>query len=312
MNTQIKTTNIFLPVLLLMAMVMFSLQSCEEELDVDLPDDIDKIVVEGWIDQGNVPLVILTRNTPFFGTLSFEDIDDFFVHDAKVTISDGVNTNVLKEYSFAELDLIGNASFYSYDTLDFLNGVLPIIGEAGTYYDLTIETEGKTLTSRTKIPNSLPIDSIWWEARTIGDNDSLARVLIEMQDPDTLGNFYRYFTQRNQEPVWPAFNSVFDDKVINGLSFPTIVDRGFHRADTTVNFDNFGLFNLGDTVMVRLSNIDERVYDYWNTLETNSSGGGAFTGITVVDSNIEGEGGAGVWAGYAIQEKTIIIPPKGE
>jgi len=280
--------------------VLFVLAACETEVTLDLPEGEKEIVVDGRIETGEGAFVTLTQTASFYGNISLspENIDDFFVRGATVTVSDGENTIELTEFDLAELGF-GAGVVY----LDPL-GDLP--GENGKTYNLRVETEdGRILTSSTAIPNTLPIDSIWWKPQTIGDNDSLATVFVELSDPDTLGNFYRYFTQRNDEEMLPGLASVFDDLVVNGKTFPSPLDRAESRVDS-INFEYYGFFNLGDEVTIKWCGIDNDVYDFWRTLEANTQAGGPFSGITVVKGNVEGA--LGVWSGYGVQEAFISIP----
>ena len=43
--------------------------SCEKELDIDLPQPDAKLVVEGWIENGEYPVVIVTRNSSYFAPI---------------------------------------------------------------------------------------------------------------------------------------------------------------------------------------------------------------------------------------------------
>ncbi len=280
------------------------LSSCEEEVNYALPAGEDLIIVEGRIEEGYPPFVVLTRNSPFYGNTNFSEADSFFVSNAEIFVSDGERTSQLFEYQIDSLSV--NAKLYSVSLEEYLSGE-SIIGEAGKHYSLNINAEGKNLSSTTYIPRSIPMDSIWFRRDTIGEVDSLARVFVTMTDPDSIGNFYRYFSQVDQLPMWPGYNSVFDDRIINGKVFPTPIDKGVNRFEE-IDFELFGYFSLGDSVTVRLSAIDERTYDYWNTLEANNSNAGPFAGITVIDDNIEGQGGFGIWGGYGVQEISIIIP----
>jgi len=276
--------------------VLFVVAACEREVTFDLPDSERALVVDGRIEEGSIAYVILTHSTSFYGAIGLDNAEDFFVPNATVKVSDGEQEIELFELV---IDTLGQQGILYVDLFG------QMIGEAGKNYTLTIEAEGQTLTSTTQIPNTLPLDSVWWEPQTIGDNDSLARVFVTLSDPDTLGNYYRYFTQYNDESMLPGLNSTFDDLLINGLTFPTPIDKAETRLDS-INFEYYGFFNLGDEVTVRLSGIDENVYDFWNTLEANTQSGGPFSGITVIKGNVENA--LGVWGGYGVQEISISIP----
>ena len=69
--------------------------SCEDDF---LPQDQDVIIVEGWIDEGGFPVVIVTRSLPVRlrdDAVQLEDLSDYVVKLARVTVSDGVNSVIL-------------------------------------------------------------------------------------------------------------------------------------------------------------------------------------------------------------------------
>ena len=75
--------------------------ACQEEF---IPAEVQgphPLVVEGYIeaseDLSSPPYVFLTRSFPFFNELSGDELDDFFVHDADVRVSDGEREVVLQE-----------------------------------------------------------------------------------------------------------------------------------------------------------------------------------------------------------------------
>jgi len=128
---------------------------------------------------------------------------------------------------------------------------------------------------------------------------------VVLDEPDELGNFYRYFTQQNSLPMYPGLSSVFDDLFTNGQQFYFPLDRGQPRSDE-FNLDTYGYFTLNDTIAIKFCNIDKDHYNFWRTLEFSADAVGPFSGATNVDFNIEGEGGIGIWGGYAAYETSII------
>ena len=50
--------------------------SCSKEVTVDLPAPEEKFVVEGSIENGSAPLIILTRSQPYFSSISLDQLDD--------------------------------------------------------------------------------------------------------------------------------------------------------------------------------------------------------------------------------------------
>ena len=50
-------------------MILISISSCRKEIDINLPNNEESIVVQGAIEQGFPPYVILTRNQGYFETI---------------------------------------------------------------------------------------------------------------------------------------------------------------------------------------------------------------------------------------------------
>lgn len=70
---------------------------CEEDVTIDLPAGEEQLVVEGHIEQGAPPVLVLTRSVPVFADASLETLEKSFVHDAKVTVTTGGQSYTLKE-----------------------------------------------------------------------------------------------------------------------------------------------------------------------------------------------------------------------
>ncbi|MCY7410634.1 MAG: DUF4249 domain-containing protein [Chitinophagales bacterium] len=276
-------------------LLLFS--SCTKDLNIDLPPSVEQLVVEGHISTGQFPYVILSRTTDYYSTFYLDSLDNLFVHDALVKVSNGSDTITLPELT---IDTGG--------TVISVYLGLNMIGEEGKTYSLWIEAEGKSLSAITTIPVASPLDSIWWEPSAGGEDDSLVRLICRYTDPPLLGNYVRYFTQTNSGAFNPGYNSVFEDAVINGTSFEFPLDRGVNRNDSNA-FDNYGLFKRGDTITVAWDAIDLAHFDFWRTLEFElGSQGSPFATPVTIQGNIEG--GAGIWGGYSPTYKTLIVPPQ--
>jgi hypothetical protein len=180
-------------------------------------------------------------------------------------------------------------------------------GRVGAKYTLTIEALGGVYTANTTIPQiTRRIDSLWWEKVPLADDTNDVRVMLTGTDKPGLGDFIRYFTKRGQEPFLPGFNSVFDDQIIDGTTYTVQVDKGF---DKNAEFaDSLSYFKRGDTVTVKLCNIDKVTYDFWRTYEFSfQSIGNPFSSPTRILGNISNDA-LGYFGGYGAQYRTIIIP----
>jgi hypothetical protein len=208
---------LFIPVL-----VMF-FASCQKEVTIDLPEPEARLVVEGWIEQDQYPVVAITRNSPYFSQVDSATLANLFILDAQVFVTE-VESNITEQLQ-----------------LDFSNaflGVWPFIcykgsslkGEFGNSYQLFIVAEGDTITGLTTITQPVFLDSIWWEPDNAGkpDNDSLGYIWAKYMDDPGLKQYFRLFTQRiGRDNSWvPAFGSVYDDMFFNGIEFTFNFYRG--------------------------------------------------------------------------------------
>ncbi len=271
------------------------LSACEKDITIDTGGGEAQYVVEGYVESGLPPYLLLTKTTDYYDTFYLDSLAAIFVHDAVITVSDGTQSVTLTEFN---IDTLGT-SISAYVGLG-------MVGEAGKTYTLTIETEGNLITAVTTIPMPLPLDSIWYQTGADPDNDTLVELICRFSDPPALGQYIRYFTSVNGERYLPGYNSVFEDVLINGNTFDFPLDRGLDRNDTAA-FDNYGLFRKGDTISVKWAAIDKAHFDFWRTVEFELGGQGSpFATPVIIQSNING--GQGIWGGYASTFKSLIVP----
>lgn len=286
--------------------------SCQKQIEFDLPDVEQTIIVEGKIESGQPPIVFVTKTQGYFDPIDSSSFNNIFVQNANVSVFDGTNNYILSEMSF------GQASVYtSFDP--------NIFGVDGKNYTLHITYDTLELTAYTQIPYPVPLDSIWFEAQS--GLDSLGFIWTKFTDPDTLGNCYRWFSQRintylyNYPPPYDnikgqikdsimvaPFGSSTDDKLFNGLAFEFAVSRGeignFEGPDDEGPEE--GMFKRGDTVAVKASSITYPTYLFVRSMEDQAlSNGSPFASPGNLPNNIIG-GALGNWSGYGVYHDTVI------
>jgi hypothetical protein len=294
-----KRTILSLSIFTLVISVFYS---CEKNVTVDIPETEEKIVVEGYIETGTPPFVLLTKSLPFFGEINVNNLIQGSIQGATVIIDNGTITDTMIQ--------IPGFGIYTSPAM---------IGETGKTYKLTVLAEGKTLTSETNIPQPISLDSIWWKVD--GQRDSLGFLWSHLTDPDTLGNCYRFFARRINQYTFgdeigkqkdstfypPIGGSVFEDRYINGKSFDLSFPRGTFAGSDKEDDDNDEriYFKRGDTIVVKFCTIDRSHFEFWRTEESQvSSNGNPFGSPQPVHSNING--GLGVWGGYSASYDTVI------
>ena len=92
---------------------------------------------------------------------------------------------------------------------------------------------------------------------------------------------------------------------------PTGQLLGFPIDSKTASKTETGIFKpgTGDTITVQWDAIDFAQFDFWRTLEFElGNQGSPFATPVTIQSNIKG--GTGIWGGYSLTSKTLIVPPQ--
>ena len=284
---------------LLFTIIIFS--SCEKNINFNLKNADDVLVVDAQIENGQAPIVVLNKSFDYFSTINPQLLNNSFVRNAEVTVSNGILTHKLREYTFP---LGGGYTAYYY-SVDPASPATSFIGEFNKKYTLNIKADGKEYSATTNIPllTKFP-DSLWFKRAPLNTDTNKRVLMTRATDPPGLGNYIRYFTKKNRAEFLPGSNSVFDDAVIDGTTYEIQVDPGVDRNNPISADSNF--FRRGDTVTLKLCNIDKATYTFWNTWEfAQQSIGNPFSQPNKVIGNIN-NGALGAFCGYAAWYKTII------
>lgn len=284
---------------LLWITITLLLQSCEEDITLNLPLPESEIVVEGYIELNKRAYVTLTKSSAYFEPIDSSVLLQYLIHNAIITVSDGILIDTLIE-KFDPLN---------YPTFPYVYESQNMIGEAGKTYQLNIYVQGKNLHASTSIPEPIPLDSLWFVPDE--EDEYYGFLWCHLTDPPTLGNNYRIFTKRlNQDLNFiPAlFGSVFEDKFINDKSFDFYILRGHPpnstAAEDTADFEGF--FKQGDSIVVKWCTLDRQHFEFWRSLEIEANNNGnPFASPVNVPTNIND--GLGIWGGYGTFYDTLIV-----
>lgn len=306
--------------------------SCEKEIDLEIPVENNLLVVEGNIEPGQPPYVILTKSSGYFQESNLSSFLNSFVHNASVSVTVNDVSYPLPELCSADIpsayrpfvaEFLGippedlaqnNYCLYTVPFADVITGNY-FKGTSGLTYKLTIESEGKTYFSHTRIPEIVPLDSVWY--KPIGPDSAFGFAWAHLTDPDTAGNAYRWFAKRISHGTYgqvkdyhfvPPYGSTFDDRFINGKSFDFAYDRGNRPSDEGVELpgEKQHFFKTGDTIVVKFCTIDSKVSAFLKKYENEIwNNGNPFASPTTLPTNIE-NGALGLWAGYGVSFDTIV------
>lgn len=289
---------------LLFIFLLMGFISCEKAIDPHVEDQPSKVVVDAQIEEGQPPIVVLTRSVGYFNTINASQLTASFIKNAVVIVSDGTKTHQLKEYAVP----VSNGTIYYYSN-DPSQPATAFVGQPGKTYSLSIQADGGMYTSSTTIPQpAKKIDSAWWKLSPKQEVGKEAVLWVKATDPPGYGNYIRYFTKRNSNSFLPGWYSVFDDQFVDGKTYDLQVDGGQDKNIPRNDSANSVYFARGDTVTIKFCNIDKNTFDFWRTWEYSFDAiGNPFGTPTKIQGNIS-NGALGAFCGYAVQLKTIIIP----
>jgi len=276
--------------------------SCEKDINFNLIEPGKTLVVEGSIENEKPPRIVLTNSISYYEPLNLNAISNLFVRDAEVVLTDGQTTHRLKEY--AEPIFPGvNTYYYS---IDSANIGTAIIGQFDKNYQLTIRVNGNTYSAETRIPAlTWYPDSLYTKSIPFTPDTNARNLFARVTEPRGLGNYLRYFTQRNSERLFPGRNSVFSDELVDGTTYTIKIDPGYDPNNPVKFEENY--FLKGDTVVLKICNIDKNSYQFWNTWEfALQSLGNPFSQPNKVIGNVS-NGALGAFCGYAAWYDTIKI-----
>ena len=302
------------------------ISSCTKEVEIDIPGYEEQIVIDGRIETGQPPFVLISRSKDIYAPTDLDAFLNGYVSGAIVTVSNGTTTVQLIEICSDNLPpgseaivagILGvpeaelaNYHICGYTSLDPL-----IFGEVGKTYTLTVDFEGKTYTAETKIMPPTALNSLFWKP----DGDLTTHGFAWANLSDAPGQFdaYKWEVQRintdeNGDPLdanfVEPFAPVFDDEFFDGLTFDFFYDNPKGYEDGILD-EHAGLYPLGDTLLIKFSKMDRFVYEFMEKKYIQlATAGNPFATPTNIPTNIVG-GALGVWAGYSPTIDTLICQP---
>lgn len=276
----------------LIYIIAFILMAASCEHQVHLPESQPQLVVEGWIEEGKAPVVMVTTSVPITETVKdLSELEQHVVNWAKVTVSDGENEMILTGQK-------NNDYFPPYIyTTTFMKG------KAGHTYKLKVEYSGRTVTASTTIPPHKNLEYI--KVKKARDNDTYYLVGGLKDNPQTK-DYYKVFTKvRNKDNAYvSSFLGLTDDVILDEGINEIPINNGSGKIGEKISSH----FTAEDFVMVRFCTLDKNAWMFWSDFEEVQSltSSPIFSVTTDIRTNIKG--GLGYWAGYGPSYYKVSIP----
>lgn len=270
-------------------LMLLLLAGCQEVVEYDR----EEIVVEGWIESGASPIVMLSKTFTITTKEEVDEDESIVLPWGKVTVSDGTNEAILTG---------------DYDERYFppyVYSTSRIKGVPGRTYYLTVEYGDRVLTAQTTIPET---DSL--EALTVtpcADADSMYQITAYYADNPTTMDYYLFLTRifNKETRYYPSFLGLIDDTNLS-LHNQQTVQPGIHLLSSNQNLYR-PYFHETDSVLIKFARIDKDTYNIhkaYSEMVTLSSNP-LFTSDVSMPTNITG--GLGYWCGYAVTKYNVVI-----
>lgn len=257
---------------------VFLLPSCTD----DKLDEIQsELVIEGWIEDGGFPFVIVSRTLPINENerFSFEkdSLAEYVGKYAKVTVSDGDESVILTGKT--------NKNYFP----PFIYTTGRMRGEAGKSYHLTVEWDEMRCEADCTIPES-PLD-VKLNVEKKGDNQFLINATFVSSDSN---NYHAAFVQ---------VDSLDTRRTLSRMS---LLDYG---NSMTINHGTSDekYFKYGQKVLVSVMSMNKNMHEFWQEYDkvATFSSNPLFSYCKNLGGNVIG--GIGYWAGYGVCKRGIVI-----
>lgn len=272
--------------------------SCEDIVDADglLDNNSSLVVINSFISPQDEIISARVSRTEFVIGQPIDDFnngDKYSITNAIVSISD-------TDGNQADLSYSSTSFKYEVSAADF-----PIVG--GKKYFLKVLVDGKEFNAFCEVPNQ-KIQNI---SEDIGEkiNESggvVSAVKVRFDDISGEENFYIIGAERTG--LHPS--GEFERKdALNFESERFATDKiGDGERISSEGFLNFTTFLTNDTLIIKVAHVELALYQslFSSYLNTQNEGS-PIEEVVIPPNNILEEGGFGVFAGYQLTEKEIIL-----
>lgn len=282
-----------------LSVAFFILMTCVCSCSKDIVlESAKSIVVEGWVDAEGFPVVILTRSLPVminrYNGVDLDDLSNYVVRWAKVTVSDGES----------EVILTGGSDKNYFPPYIYTTG--DIKGVAGKTYNLKVETDDQIITATTTIPDNPPaIDSIVFSS--VSTDASLIGINVYIKDNPGIHDYYKsfYVTDLNNPHFVSSALGVVDDALADSAFVMQII-RDWNVVDMNIN----AYYQKGTDVVLKIATMDSISYKFWQGYEDRIRLGSSFVTSTTTNIPTNINGGVGYWCGYNARKFAYKVKPQ--
>ena len=221
--------------------VIVSIISCTDVIDVDVPEAAPRLVIEASLDWekgtlGNEQTISLSMSTPYFGSN-----ENTMVTGASVKVT---NDSDNSEFIFVDQ----NDGNYS------INNFVPIIDQS---YTLEVSYNGETYIAQETMTSVVDITEINQSVED-GFDDEALEVNVLFDDPEGVDNFYLFRLQEEGDLLVELFD--ISDEFTDGNQMKVFYEK---EDNEDINQEEF---ESGDVVSIDFHGVSEPYYNYMRLL----------------------------------------------
>ena len=267
---------------------------CCTSCDDDTPPEVSssRLVVEGWIADGEFPIVIVTSTVPI------SEID-MPLNSLEQYVAQWARVGVCCEGDTVFLTGLYNSNYFP----PYIFTTSSMRGRSGKEYKLIVDWHGMHAEAVTTIPSVVPIDSIWSEP--CPDYLLFRQPYIRFQDSPLQKDYYILFSYRQGEPRNPqlCMYGVCDDASLTD----SVVVFPVRRGGIIYEEDFNTYYAVNDTVEISLAHVEGICYAFWQAFESRKrfTHSLLFNVSTPLNGNVQGA--YGIWYGCGISRKIIYL-----
>ncbi len=251
----------------------------QQDIDVVLPAYPPQLVVEAYLENGQVPHITVTESVPYLAAPTPQVPTDV---TATLTLPNGQRT-ILK---FAPG--VDKRTGKAYTHL----GTRSLVGQPGQRFGLELtDTQGRRVTGSALVPVQVPLDTVEWVFNDKPAEQRQAYVLGRFRDPATPLDYYRFQIHRRRVDRDPEVDYTVEDRLSNGTEYT--LGTGYD-------------FKTNDTLFVTLYHFDRPYFQFLQSVQdARNANGNPFGQPSSIKSTVEG--GLGVFTFLSYQRRRVVL-----
>ncbi|UYZ64992.1 DUF4249 domain-containing protein [Hymenobacter weizhouensis] len=251
----------------------------EKDVDVVLPAYPPQLVVEAYLENGEVPRLTVSESVPYLATPEPKVPTDV---TAILTLANG-RREVLR-FAPGVNRTTGKAFTHV--------GTSPVVARPGDTFSLELtDTQGRRVTGTATMPARVPIDTVEWEFNARPEAQREAYLLTRFRDPAATLDYYRLMVHKDSLSNSPELEYTAEDRLLNGQEF---------TLGTSYRF------RPNDTLFVTLYHLDQPYFQFLQSVEdARNANGNPFGQPSVIKSTVQG--GIGIFTILSYDRRRVVV-----